>query len=65
MALDTKSTHVRLPPDLDHKLGVMAGMAEKDKAALAAIFLSKAVAGEWYRHEMEIERLGALGLVNK
>lgn len=63
MSLEKRSTHVRLPPDLDHKLAVIAMLAEKDKAEIASMLLSKAIAGEWWQAQSAIERARALGIV--
>ena len=63
MSLERKSTHVRLPPDIDHKLTVIAEMADKDKAEIAATLLAKAICGEWWQMECGLERMKALGMI--
>ncbi len=63
MSLEKKSTHVRLPPDVDHKLTVLAELADKEKAEIAATLLSKAVMGEWWQAQCAIDRARALGII--
>jgi predicted transcriptional regulator len=62
MSLEKKSTHVRLPSDLDHQLTVLAELADKDKAEIAATLLAKAIAGEWWQFQCGLEKMRALGI---
>lgn len=66
MALEKKSTHVRLDPDIDSMLSVLADASEKDKAEIAAMLLTKAVVGEFHALRLaadRIERFGLSGIV--
>lgn len=62
MSLEKKSTHVRLDLDLDRKLSVLAELADKDKAEVAATLLAKAISGEWWQFNNGLARMKALGI---
>ena len=63
MALDKKSTHVRLPCEQDLQLAVLAQVLGKDKAELAAILLEKAIVGEFHAVKSTAANLKLLGII--
>jgi hypothetical protein len=62
MSLDRKSVHVRLAPEQHEQLAVLANVREKDMAELSALFLEKAIVGEFHAFSVELLRMQRLGL---
>jgi HicB family len=65
MSIEKKSIHVRIPPDIHQRLGVMAEFHEKDVAELAAVLLEKMIVGEFHSFSVTAERMSRLGLTGK
>lgn len=63
MSLDKKSTHVRLSPDVDRMLAVLAMLGNKDKAALAGELLEKVVVGEFHVVKRTADDMKLLGII--
>lgn len=62
MALERKSTHVRLDAEVDSMLAVLSDAADKDKAELAAALLTKSVVGEFHALRLAADRMSRLGI---
>jgi len=62
MALDRKSVHIRLAPELHERLSLMADFYERDQAELAAQLLEKMIVAEFHSFSIAAERYSRLGL---
>jgi len=62
MALEKKSVHVRIAPDLHEQLSILAELEGKDMSELLATFCEKAIVGEFYAFNIVKERLLRVGL---
>ena len=65
MALEKKSIHVRLPPELHEQLSVMAEFADKDISEVAARILSRGIVAAFYDFSIAAERMNRLGIGGK
>lgn len=65
MALERKSIHVKLSPDLHKQLAIMAEFQNKPIAELAALFLEKMTVAEFHDFRLAYERMTKSGLAGK
>ncbi len=63
MALEKKSTHIRLPHEQDVQLAILAELAGRDKATYAAELLEKAIVGEFHVVKNNAGKLRLLGIL--
>lgn len=62
MSAEKKSTHVRLDPEIDKMLSVLAEHADKDKAELLSIIATKTIVGEFHGLKVAADRIARLGI---
>lgn len=62
MSLEKKSIHIRLEPEVHAWLQSLADAQERDMADIAAMFLTRQIAGEFHVFSKSLERLDRLGL---
>ena len=61
MALEKKSIHVRIAPELHAQLTIMAEFNGKDIAEVAADLLERSIVGDFYRFSVAAEKVSKLG----
>ena len=65
MSLEKKSIHIRIHPDQQRQLSVIAELADKDMVEIATVLLEKAIAGEWLQAQRGIDRMRSLGIIRE
>ncbi|MDR0672752.1 MAG: hypothetical protein LBF93_03615 [Zoogloeaceae bacterium] len=62
MSLDKPSVHVRLAPEQHRQLSVLAGLADRDMAEVAAEILEQGIVGRFHTVMAAADRMSRLGL---
>lgn len=65
MSLEKKSTHIRLSPEMQERLTILAGVAGDGVAEHGAYLLEKMIVAEFHALSLQAERLERLGLIGK
>lgn len=65
MSLEKKSVHVRLSPEMHHRLTTLSGLSNNDIAEHANYLLEKMIVAEWHTVSIQIERMEKMGLIGK